>query len=153
MPDFTADMTLSEAQAKLRTLIDDGVRCPCCTQFTKVYRRTIHSTMARELITFYRQAGQDWLYLPGSVMARGGDTVKCRYWGLIEEDNAVRDDGSSRTGWWRVTPFGAAWIEDRTVVIRYARVYDGRCLGLVGEPFGIRDALGKKFDYRELMGA
>ena len=57
-------MTLADARDELRDLVNDGHRCPCCTQFAKVYRRKIHSTTARELIGFYRAAHRDWFYLP-----------------------------------------------------------------------------------------
>lgn len=151
MTDFRDEMTLGEARDAMRDLVEEGHNCPVCTQFAKVYRRRIHATMARELIAFWREAGRDWCYLPDSVVARGGDMVKVRYWGMIEEDDGVREDGSKRTGWWRVTELGERWILGRATVPMYARIYNGRRLGLVGQPVNIRDALGRKFDYGELM--
>jgi hypothetical protein len=149
---FTDALTLGEARDLLRTLVDEGHDCPLCTQFAKVYRRPIHATMALELIAFYRYAGREWGALKQSGVQRGGDMVKCRYWGLIEAMDGERDDGSERVGWWRVTELGEAWIHQRARVKKYARVYDGRCLGLHGEEVSIVDALGKKFNYAELMG-
>lgn len=149
-------MTLAEARAELRELVDDGHACPCCTQFAKVYRRKIHATMARQLVYFYRRAGTDWFDLPqlsGEVTgtrAWGGDAAKLRYWALLVEADIERDDGG-RAGWWRLTSDGVLFVCDELRVPKYARIYDGRCLGLIGEPIGIRDALGDRFDYRELM--
>jgi hypothetical protein len=42
-------------------------------------------------------------------------------------------------------------VLNRSLVPTYAQIYDGRCLGYDGEPVSIVDALGKKFDYHELM--
>ena len=154
---FHDDMTLGEARSLLRTLVDEGERCPCCTQLAKVYKRKIHATMARELIHFWRRAGADWFDLPllageisGKRRAYTGDSAKLRYWGLMMEDNARREDGG-RAGWWRVTEKGAMFVRDALLVPKYARIYDGRCLSLDGDPVSIRDSLGDKFRYDDLM--
>jgi len=152
---MTNGPTLEDAKQWLRDRIDDGARCPCCTQLAKVYKRRVHSTMARELITIYRASPEcDWLYLPDVLRLRGahgGDTVKATYWGLIEEDDDIREDGSSRTGWWRLTEAGRGFVLGEHKIPKYARVYDGRLLGFEGEMATIRDALGAKFDYDLLM--
>jgi hypothetical protein len=154
---FDDDMSLAQARELLRTLVDEGHRCPCCSQFAKVYRRKIHSTMARELIHFYRRAGLDWFDLPllagecsGRRRAYTGDSAKLRYWGLLVENEERRDDGG-RAGWWHVTDKGARWVLRSILVPKYARIYDSRCLALDGDPVSIVDALGDRFDYRELM--
>jgi len=143
-------MTLGEARDWLRERIEDGEECPCCRQFAKVYRRRLYATMAHELILCWRAGGTDWFYLPDTIQ-RGGDVAKCRYWGLMQEAEGVRDDGSSRHGWWRVTDVGQRFVRGQTSVMSHARIYDGRCLGLVGEPITIQEALGQRFDYAELM--
>ncbi len=149
---FTEDMTLQEARDVLRTLLDDGHECPCCRQFAKVYRRKIHATMAKDLILIYRQVPVgEWFHLADTVGYNGGDTAKLAYWSMMEEETTiVRDDGG-RAGYWRLAPSGAAWARGETVVQKYARVYDGRCLSLVGDPVDIRDALGGRFRYDDLM--
>lgn len=148
-PPFAADMTLIAAQDELRKLVWDGSNCPCCTQFAKVYRRKIHARMAATLITMYRRAGLAWLYLP-DVPQKSRDSTGLAHWGLIEEDRNPRDDGG-RAGWWRVTLTGEEWVLAATTVHKYAYIFDGRCLKHDGEGVGIRDALGTKFNYDELM--
>lgn len=149
---FHDGMTLAEARNELRELVmEAGHKCPCCTQLAKVYRRKIHATMARSLILMWRAAGTDWVHVP-TVAGDACEAGKLRYWGLVEEEKATRPDGG-RTGWWRVTDKGAAWIGDRTRVPKYAHIYDGRCLRVAGDPISITDALGDRFDYGELMGA
>jgi hypothetical protein len=111
--------------------------------------------MARSLIAMYHVVPQgEWFYLPGTLKGRlnfGGDATKSVYWKLIEEDNGTRDDGSSRSGWWRVTDRGRDFVRNLIGIPKYARIYDGHLLGFEGEDVRITDALGTKFDYNELM--
>lgn len=146
---FDADMTLEDAQALLRTLIDGGHKCPLCTQFAKVYKRKIHGAMAAMLIRMWKRADTDWLYLP-DLPQRSRDGTGLAWWGLIEEERVARPDGG-RAGWWRVTAKGVQFIQDQTTVQTYAHVYDGRCLKFSGEARTLRDCLGSKFNYGELM--
>ena len=76
---------------------------------------------------------------------------KLRYWGLLEEELELRPDGG-RAGWWRVTELGEWFVLKEATVPRYARIYDNRCLSLVGDQVSITDALGTKFNYDDLMG-
>ena len=148
---FTDEMTLRDARDELRELVDDGCRCPCCTQFAKVYRRKIHASMARVLIAMYRAVpAGEWVYLP-DVPQKSRDATGMAWWGLIEEEiELLRDDGG-RAGWWRVTELGRRFVRYEIAVRKYALVYDGRRLKLDGEAVTIVDCLGDKFDYRELM--
>ena len=155
------DATLGEAKAWLRDWLTDGASCPCCTQRAQVYRRPIYATMARALITLYRAGGAAHpVHLPtvlgrrtngtGRTMA-GGDEAKLAYWGLIAECTEPREDGG-RAGWWQITEAGVRYLHGEPVP-HYALVYDGRCLGLTGEPRTISDALGAEFDLGQLVGA
>lgn len=142
--------TVGEAKAWLRTKIEEGHRCPVCTQMAKVYKRKINSRMAKTLITMYKHSDPgEFVHAPSLP----GDTHECSqlvWWGLIEEERILRPDGG-RAGWWRLTDAGRAFAEGRATVYKYARIYDSKCLGLVGDQVSIKDALGEKFDYAELM--
>lgn len=156
MTEFRDDMTLGEARELLRTLVDEGHECPACTQFAKVYKRKIHSSMAQALIAIHKASYhypqsrfvEIAKILPHKQVA---DAAKLRYWGLIEEEPSVRSDGSERTGFWRVTQRGAMFTRRQSRESKYARLYNGRCLGFEGGLVSIADALGKNFDYSELM--
>lgn len=151
--------TLLEAKDTLReqVIAGDAVTCPCCTQLAKIYKRQIYARMAVALIRIYRHGGDEngWLHVPSLLRERGfADTTKLSYWGLIEPmPNVERDDGSTRTGWWRITGTGRAFVRRQTTMPKYAHVYDGRVLRHDGAPMTIDDALGKGFDYDELMSA
>jgi hypothetical protein len=81
-----------------------------------------------------------------------GDHAKLRYWGLIEEEPVRRDDGG-RAGWWQITDRGEQFVRGTLKVPKYALIFDGRLLRLdeTGGYVTITDALGKKFDWTELM--
>ena len=157
--DRTDSRSLDEARRWLEDRLDDGAECPCCGNFTKVYRRVLNSGMARALIVIYRSFGRDFGDLPTLLMAYreskplhplGGEEPKLRYWGLLEElADTSRLQGNQ--GFYRVTEAGEQWVLGRSCVPKYALVVNTRCLGLEGEPWSIRNALGKKFDLVELL--
>lgn len=144
--------TLAQAIAYVLSHRTEGVRCPCCGQMAKVYRRSINSGMARSLIAMYRAGGKEFIHVPTVLDARSREEGKLRYWNLVEEQLAARPDGG-RAGYWRVTDLGERFVLNRTYVQKYALVYDGTCFGVTGSPVNIREALGNKFNYRELMDA
>ena len=156
MSGFNDAMTLADARDTLRGTLADGHNCPCCGQLAKVYERRIHSTMARELVAAYQAGAANQFVNLNNVFAgtnlhkRGGDFAKLRYWSLVVEADTKRDDGG-RAGWWKLTPAGAAFARNEIVVPRVAQVYDGKLLALVGDPVGITDCLGSRFDYNDLM--
>lgn len=149
--------TIGEAREWLETVMyDDGDECPCCTQFVKVYRRKISALGAASLCLIAREHGTEWVDLPAVAgrlhrRAGGGDEAKLRYWGLIEPQPGALP-ASTRTGIWRLTQDGIAFARGQLAVQKYARVFNGFCLDLVGPKILVTDALGEHFDYRELMG-
>jgi hypothetical protein len=146
-------LTLEAAKNDLKAQVSRGVRCPCCGQYAKVYRRKLNSGMVRSLITIYRRGGMDWVHVPtlleGVRCAR--EEGKLRNWNLLQESDEPRADGG-KSGWWRVTGFGVDFVNDRARVPKYATFYDNALLKLDGPLVGIRDCLGSKFNYFELMG-
>ena len=150
--------TLREARDWLRANLEDGAKCPACTQIAKGYRRPLHAAMAANLIRFYVAYGVEW----GSrvELTRGqaeGDFAKLRYWNLVEESDERRTDGG-RAGWWRVTDLGRQFVQEAVLVRKYVYVYDGRPVHLPGRStfegphISIRTALGKRFNLDELLG-
>lgn len=149
---MAAPISLDEARAWLRERVDAGETCPCCTQFAKVYRRKLSASIARVLIAMWNNAGSEWVHLP-AIRSRGQDEVLARHWELIEAmPDVTRDDGSSRVGWWRLTPRGTDFVHNHSRVPKYARIYNNRLLGYDGtETVSIIDALGTRFNYTDLM--
>jgi hypothetical protein len=95
------------------------------------------------------------VWLPSMPEGKHGDTAKARYWGLIEapDEPLSRPDGSTRVGWWRLTDLGAQWVRGEVAVPSYALVYNGQLLELDDSrgTTTVRDALGSRFNYNDLM--
>lgn len=148
---ITSSTPLAHLKVWLRERADAGATCPVCEQNVKVYRRKINSGMARSLIQMYRAGGLEFIHVPTAIGARSREEGKLAYWALVEEEKVRRPDGG-RAGYWRVTELGELFILGKVSMPKYARVYNGRVLSLLpAEQVTIKDALGTKFDYHELM--
>jgi hypothetical protein len=147
----TTRHTLGYAKAWLRERLKEGAKCPCCNQRAQLYKRTINRGQARSLIGIYladKQRG--WVHV-NSLDSRSREEGKLRYWGLLEEERTLKPDGG-RSGYWRLTDKGLAFVLCQVRVPKYVYLYDDKLQRVDDtETISIRDALGKRFDYGELM--
>lgn len=151
--------TMKEAKAYLRENWEKGIECPCCGQFVKLYSRSITSSMAYALYLIYKnQKNDDWthvqsylkkLNIPAPVMS--GDISKLKFWELLEVLEGERKDGSKRVGFYRVTEKGKEFIHGRISVPKHCKLYNQKFYGFSGEQIHFKDALGKNFNYDDLM--
>ena len=156
--------TLEQAKHWLREQVNGGAKCPCCTQFAKIYKRKMEASKALALILFCRQLpspGGEWTHIP-TFLKRGGGThqevlrsrewTRLRYFGLLEPRTDEPEDSKKKTsGFWRLTPLGMDFALRLERVPAYVTVYDERILSRSPETVSIDEALGKKFNYKELM--
>lgn len=153
------DTTVRDARTYLNAQLDQGkaAKCPCCTQTVKVYPRRIYSTMSRGLIELYKMdhIKEDYYHISEIESMRksgGGDFAKLVYWGLVEEMPKDAAQTKQRTsGYWKITMMGKKFALDQLKVAEIVDVYNGKPLRMRGSPVGIKDTLGKDFDYEELM--
>lgn len=151
MVNLNPQMTITQARQWLRARLDDGATCPVCTQRAQVYKRKVTASMARALIDMYRAGRLDWVHLPSVLTGQRSDEGKLVHWGLIEEERVLRPDGG-RAGYWRVTVKGERFLRSQISIPKYARIFDGHLLNLDNSQMvTIRDALGTRFNYAELM--
>lgn len=142
--------TIAAGKLWLRARLDQGEHCPLCNQNAKMYRRKINSGMAASLIHMHRIAPTGgWVHVH-AIGAHSREEGKLAYWGLAEEQTGAGMHGG-RAGYWRVTDKGRAFLKGTMTVPKYAKVYNGQCYGLEGDLVSIKDALGTKFNYDELM--
>jgi len=146
---FPPSTTLEQAKNWLRARVDKGDNCPLCGQHAKIYKRKINSGMARSLIHIYRISPNGWVHVR-AIGAVSREEGKLAHWGLLEEQTGVGMHGG-RAGYWRLTDKGRAFITGNLMVPKYAKIYNGKLLGLEGPMVTIKDALGDKFDYNQLM--
>lgn len=164
--------TLEEAKAWLRTRFFEGAECPCCAQNVKLYKRALHGGMAASLIAFAKvtQATtpkDGWLKVPDDfvqttklVTVLGNrEYNKLRYWGLLEgqgPEQALESD-APYSGMWRITELGFQFVRGEVKLPKNVFVYNKQQLkppaGTVVEEIDIKQALGQKFNYDELMAS
>jgi hypothetical protein len=156
--------TLAHAREDLRAKARKGATCPLCTQHVKVYRRGLGSNMAVFLCLSLKHFGKKWFSVPDQLapllvdpyrnVLNGGDYAKLEWWELLESDDGTREDGSPRTGWFRVTDAGEAFARGWTEVASHSLSYNGKLIRLdESKKIKIHNALRKRFNYTELMGA
>jgi len=158
--------TIDAAKEWLRNHTAKGGECPCCRQRVQFYNRPLTSSMAYVLILIdrYCRSHTDWLHVPSHLSslgvgeaARGGDWAKMVHWGLItREPGGVRRDKSSRTGFWRTTDLGHAFVAGTASVRKHVLMYNKKPLPKEEQDpnpplVSIRDSLGNRFDYEKLM--
>ena len=155
-------VTLEEAKAWLRARFEDGAECPCCTQFVKLYKRKLNSSMARGLIVLYhhqvRVGPNEWVHIPSlfreKKVCSSNDGALLRFWDVIERQGGEREDGSDRIGYYRITDLGRAFVEDRVRVPKYVYLYNQEPIGRKDPTtISIQESLGSRFSYSELMNA
>lgn len=138
---------LGDAQAWFYERLGEGVQCPACDRHAEIHPRQISETMARSLITMWRNARFNWFNMP--EMAKKWDKrdeAMLAYWGLIEKATRENRPGEKIKGFWRVTDQGHAYIQGRLSVPQFARVYNKQVVGYEGPMVTIRDAVGVNFD-------
>lgn len=151
-------ITITEAKQYLHDNWEKGVSCPCCGQMVKLYRRSLHHSMAVCLIRLFKltiQKGQNYYHVNeyGADGTRGGDFAKLRYWGLIAEKEKGANDVTKRTsGFWAITKKGNDFVRGLIKISQYIAIFDDKKVDEYGAEISIRECLGQKFDYRELMG-
>lgn len=134
---------------------DKGYNCPCCGQLCKRYYRKFNANMALALIVLYRNMDKGFIHLENLLADKGfkrcGDASYLRHYKLIEAMDKPREDGSKRNGHYKITGLGIMFVEGKSTVQNTYIIYNNKHEGFEGPEISIVDALGKKFDYRELM--
>lgn len=130
--------------------------CPLCGQRVKLYKRPYNSSMARALcwLVVHVNDAATWVdvaHIAPPWLLRSREFPKNAYWSLIEaRPNAMGDTKDS--GIWRVTPTGVQFARGRSQIATHALIFNKKLYGQTATTIGIRAALGKRFNYDELMG-
>jgi hypothetical protein len=155
------DTPLKDAKIELNRRLMDRKQhfCPCCSQAAQLHRWSIYGTAAVALILLYRTGDTSRFvhtneikgqWFRDRIYAGQGDCSRLRHWGLVEREKDLRPDGG-KSGNWRVTPLGAAFVLGEATVPKYILIYDNELKGMEGEHVSISDAIGVPFNYREHM--
>ena len=149
-----ATCTLAEAKMWLQGQLEEGVMCPCCSQYARIYKRKLNSTMGYALLWLCRAYSGDWINVPKkgprSVIATN-QLGTLALWGVIEQKPNV-DSRKKHSGFWRPTRQGQDFANERVMLPTHVYLYNNKVQRWSNERGDIREALGKYFDYAELMG-
>ncbi len=156
------DLSLGDARQWLRDRVDKGAPCPCCTRFTRIYRRKLNSSMAAALVHLARRTERgEFVHIFDFAQEHGfqhSDVPTLRFWGFLEASCAAPGDpphersaGAKEAGVWAITEAGRAFVTRGIPAPMRMHLFAGRLLGASDATTTIRQALGDKFDYDELM--
>jgi hypothetical protein len=154
------DSPLGQAREWLIEQVDehDKATCPLCDKLANLYHRMLYGDPLAGLIKAHKKYEQDWFHWARVVGAQGGDGAKLEHWGLMQRASRERDPKEPGVGYWRLTDRGDAFVRNTITVPRCARIVGIRnrfvrwCDDKHPGETNIRSALGKNFDYDELMG-
>lgn len=136
----------------------DGIICPCCDQRAKDYRRKFTPAMCRALIWLYEAGGARRFvhvneHAPRWLVGFGGYFALAEKWGLIT-DSENDDERKRRSGMWRLTGLGVAFVESRAMIPTHCTVYNNCSIGWSDTSASIEQILeAGGFSYAELIGA
>jgi hypothetical protein len=152
-------VTLKEAREYVNIGRKQGVFCPCCRQYAKIYNRKLNKDMALALVYMfleYFKTANEWVHVEELFIKRNQkcshDWALLRFWGLIEENQEPPDPDKRTNGLWRITIRGKAFVNDTRVIVRKRIVlYNNKLMDFDGDEINIIEALGNDFNYQELM--
>jgi hypothetical protein len=149
-------ITLVQAKAELTAGLEEGIACPCCGQFAKLYERRINSGLAACLVWLVREYldSKDWIDVPRKAprfVLRNREMGRLRHWGLVVQQKN-EDKAKKTSGMWKPTTIGVKFVCRELTVPKKVRLFNNQFQGFSDEEVGILECLGDKFDYNKLMG-
>lgn len=149
--------SLSQTREEVMKRIADGeqVRCPVCDQNCKMYKRKLNAMQAVFLCWLVRRwvaNGGGWIDVPKEYPRKiGGEYGKLAHWKLAELKTNDDDPSKRTSGLWRPTQKGIDFASETITVPKYVFLYNNELHSVSEEHTTIRESLGEKFDYSELM--
>lgn len=153
-------ITIQEAKEYLKsTYGQKGIKCPVCNQNVTLWKRPLSSGSARSLIILYkidRENPGKWVHIQQEFAQRKLNANSMNYillpwYGLIESKKGNDDPKKKASGFWRITQSGRDFVEGRVTMPSHVYIINNTKDGQSDKYIDIRTALGKEFDYRELM--
>lgn len=144
--------TLQDAKDYLNENYKKGVKCPCCKQTVKLYKRKLNSGMARTLIAMFNgPEGNIHVkdYLREKNLKNTHDFTLLKYWKLIVP--IANCDGGQELGLWSITDKGKQFCRGEIKVQKHVLILINKHIGFSEEETTIQESLGNHFDYDELM--
>ena len=144
---------------------EEGCQCKICDQNVKLYKRNFNSAMSLVMIKIAEETKAlegfqtpIWIQVENLLKAAPdipstarGDFPKAVHWGLLEKQPGERDDGSTRMGFYQITQKGEDFVNGKITIPKWVKLYNKEIIGFAEDPITIKEALGTKFNYEEMM--
>lgn len=143
------EVTLAEAKERLFAQAQDGVGCPCCGQFVRIYARKLNRNMMLFLVSLARKPGQWVCFRDCEFTSR--DYPYLSFWGLAITRVDAGDGTKKSSGFWKITQKGLDFLAGRLSVPSHVHIYNNAIVGWSDTPTTASRAYGDGFDYSELM--
>lgn len=161
-PEPPAEPTLADARARFFRELEEGPAvCSCCDRLASKDVRQIHSTMGLGLIVLSKLGGEERRPVHVRELVErlrrlgttnpAADFAKLRWWGLIEDPGIPPEEGQKSAGFWVLTDRGRDFVAGAATVPAKVVRWNKETEGFEGERVSIRDVLGDRFNYDELM--
>lgn len=161
--------TLSEIQDFLNENASKGCDCPACGQKVKLRERKFNSGQARFMIALFNltvrkmkgkapsRDEKGWQFFPleeirkeANLGSKGMDYALVRHWDLAVQ--GVNDNEKKRnSGTWKLTVQGYMFVTGHMPIASHLHIFNNKVEGFGPKKLSIMEALGKDFDYRELI--
>lgn len=157
MDKLSDDIKLGFVRKYLAEKWEEGVECPCCHQWVRLYKRKLTSSMVKALKLMY-DAPRGWMHVERYLKEQPigpsvrGDFPKLRYWGLIEPkpaDNPKFPD-AVEPGYYRITDKGIAFVNGAVRVFERVKIYNDKFYGFEGKEIDYNTAKGNQFDIKDV---
>ena len=131
------------------------VKCECCGHIRFTYTRKFNSNMAVTLLALYKHNVNGYVKVEEFLLEHGykrcGDFSYLVHYRLLEKQKGKRDDGSKKNGYYRLTALGILFVEGKHKVKESFIISENKLLGFSEKEIDIKQALGEKFNYSELI--
>lgn len=122
--------------------------CPCCDRAGRVNKHRLTKPLALTLRWIMAHgAGDGWVNVQSKAprwILRSKTYSLLEHWGLVESK-------SFRSGIWRITPKGAAFVTGTITVPSAAYIYDAKVLAWESEETSFRGCFDRYFDFDAMM--
>jgi hypothetical protein len=156
-PDAPEGETLEESRSRVFSKWQEGIHCPCCTQYVKLDDRKFASDMAYFLCRLVAAYENDprWYHFSELTEQAGGDRGRLVFpWGFAvkpSDQDGMEIRGSRRSGCYKPTKEGIEAAHGRTRFPAKAWMFNWTLYGWDDEMINIQTALGRKWKWEEVI--
>lgn len=127
--------------------------CPKCGQLVRTWKKHLVSTAVASLCRLVAMYdGVPLHHDDFTVLLKDRNFSQLRLWGLVEP-SGNGDPTKRSSGRWVPTRHGIEFVRGEAQVRRYVVTKHNHIQRFEGGLIGVREALGTRFDYRELLEA